>query len=108
MDTNGEVKKIKCYTKIFGPGDKKMSPFRCLNVYGTYPVVHWESIYWGAHSQASYGGPVRLRVTEMNFTPENVKRSVCTLLLPPVEESNEHETDYEDLSFESYECELCQ
>ena len=82
-----------------------MSPFMCMNVHGTcHLVVLWESIYWGAHGQASYAVSVRLRLTEMNFTPNKVKRSVCTRrMLPQVQEkeSDDDETDYEELTFES-------
>ena len=39
LETKGKSKNIKCYTKIFRPGDKKMSP--CMNVHGAcHPVVH--------------------------------------------------------------------
>ena len=35
-----------------------------------HPVVHWDGIFCGSHGQkASYGASVRLRVSEMNFTP---------------------------------------
>ena len=78
-----------------------------MNIHGTCnPVVHWDSIYWGAHGQASYGASVRLRLVEMNFTPCMVGRSVCTRrMLPPVEEkeSESDKNDYEDLTFESNE-----
>ena len=99
LDTNGKGKNIKCYTKIFGPGDKKLSPFSCMNVHGTcHPIVHWESIYWGARGQASYAASVRLHLTEMNFTPNKVKKSVSTRrMLPPVQD--EDETDYQELIF---------
>ena len=105
LETKGKGKNIKCYTKIFGPGDKKMSPCRCMNVHGAcHPLVLWESIYWGAHDQASYGASVRLRVTEMNFSPCLMERSVyIRRMLPLVQEkeSEDSETDYDELTFES-------
>ena len=96
LDTNGKGKNIKCYSKIFGPGEKKLSPFSCMNVHGTcHPVVHWESIYWGAQGQASYGASVRLRVGEMNFTPCLVERSVSTRrMLPPVQDDDDDELTF--------------
>ena len=55
---------------IYGPGDKKLSPFRCISVHGScQPVVKWDGIYWGAHGRNSHGASVRLRVSEMNFSP---------------------------------------
>ena len=59
-----------------------------MNVHrACHPVVHWESIYCGAYGQASYGASVCLRVTEMNFSPCLMERSVYTRrMLPPVQE----------------------
>ena len=71
LATNGKGKNIKCHTKIHGPGDKKMSPFRCISVHGScHPVKHWDGVYWGSHGRNSYGASVvRLKVSEMNFSP---------------------------------------
>lgn len=93
--TNGKGKKINSHTKIYGPGDKKTSPFRCLDVHGScHPVVHWDDIHWGAHGQNSYGASVRLRVTEMNFSPCVLERSLPSRRkLGPV---NKEESEYSE------------
>lgn len=73
--TKGRGSAIRCETKIHGPGDKPISPFKYLSSSGNtvrgigQPVVRWEGICWGSHGQTSYGASVRLRVSEMNFTP---------------------------------------
>ena len=75
--TKGKGKNIRCDTNIFGPGNKKLSPFRCIGVHGScHPVVHWDGIYWGTHGNTNYGASVRLRLTEMNFSPCVIERSV--------------------------------
>lgn len=75
--TKKEGRDIQCDTKIYGPGDKQVSPFKYMGTPGKnsirgdgHPVVHWDGIFWGSHGQkAPYGGSNRLRVSEMNFTP---------------------------------------
>ena len=69
--TKGKGSNIRCDTKVFGPGDKLVSPYKYMSVRGNaHPVIHWDGIFWGSHGQkASYGASVRLRVSEMNFTP---------------------------------------
>lgn len=75
FDTKGTGSAMRCKTEIYGPGDKPISPFKYLhssnsNVCGiAHPVVRWDGIYWGSHGQSSYGASVRLRVSEMNFSP---------------------------------------
>ena len=102
--SKGKGKNIKCETMIYGPGDKKLSQSRCIGVHGIcQPVVKWDGIFWGAHGRNSHGASIRLRVSEMNFTPNVLESSVLSSrrMLPPnpVEEENEldlNESDDED------------
>ena len=97
--TNGKGKNIKCQTSIYGPGDKKISPYRCIDIHGCcQPVVKWDGIYWGARGRNSYGTSVRLKVTEMNFFPGVLERSQPSrrMLAPnttPVEEEKEFDDE---------------
>jgi hypothetical protein len=69
--------KMQCLTKIYGPGDKLVSPIKYMSTPGNavqgvcHPVVHWEGIFWGAHGKNTYGGSLKFRVVEMNFTPKS-------------------------------------
>ena len=69
--TKGEGRDMRCITSVYGPGDKKVSALKYIDVKGkATPVVKWEGVFWGSHGQkAPYGASVRLRVAEMNFTP---------------------------------------
>ena len=98
--SKGKGKKIKCETNIFGPGDRKRSPFKYIGTHGAcHPVVHWDSIFCGPHGQASYGASIRLKVTEMNFSPSVIKRSVYRrrMLRPKLEGSEDSGTDYDEI-----------
>ena len=62
-----------------------MSPFRYMGIHG---------ISWGSHGQkASYGASVRLRVTEMNFTPVFFSSIPRRRMLGSRLEVDEHESD---------------
>lgn len=69
--------KMQCLTKIYGPGDKLVSPIKYMSTPGNtiqgvcHPVVHWEGVFWGAHGKNTYGGSLKFRVVEMNFTPKS-------------------------------------
>jgi hypothetical protein len=69
--TKGTGRSLRCITSIYGPGDKKESPVRYLEVRGRItPVVKWCGVFWGSHGQiSSHGASIRLRISEMNFTP---------------------------------------
>jgi hypothetical protein len=69
--TKGTGRSLRCITQIYGPGDKKVSPFKYIEVRGKLvPVMKWDGVFWGSHGQkSSCGASVRLRVSEMNFTP---------------------------------------
>lgn len=72
--TRGKGHKLRCDTKIYGPGDKEMSPYDCKLVRGDgHPVIRWDGIFWGSHGKTGYGASLRFRVTEMNFTPTSDK-----------------------------------
>ena len=66
-----------------------------MGVHGAcHPVVHWNGIFWGSHGQASYGASIRLRVTEMNFSPRLMERSVPRRRMPePKLDENESDDD---------------
>ena len=80
---------------IYGLDDKKHSPFRCTGVHGScQPVVKWDGINWGAHGRNSHGASVRLKVSEMNFSPGVLEKSFTSrrMLTPntnPVEDEKE-------------------
>jgi hypothetical protein len=69
--TKGTGRSLRCITQIYGPGDKKVSPFKYIEVRGRLvPVMKWDGVFWGSHGQkSSHGASVRLKVSEMNFTP---------------------------------------
>lgn len=71
--TKGDGRKMRCSTQIYGPGDKQdKTGLKYLDVRGrVHMVVKWEGAFWGSHGQkAPYGASVRLRVAQMNFTPQ--------------------------------------
>lgn len=94
--TNKKGLDMTCSTKIFGPGDKEISPKRCIrkSMNGIcHPVIYWKGIFWGSHGQkASYGASVQLRVHEMNFTP--IKRSVSNTRF--LRENTDSEKNFEE------------
>ena len=84
--TMGIGKKLVCQTQLFGPQDRLINPI----TYGGkpqrgdgHPVILWDSIYWGAHGQTSYGASIRLRLAEMNFVPSTVGSITCKRMLGP-------------------------
>lgn len=102
--TFGTGEDMKCSTMIFGPGDKKVSPARYLDKWGTaHPCLLLKDIFWGSHGQkATYGGSVRLRVNDMNFTPQKEVATVKRRLganTAPAEEYEENSDDSGDDSF---------
>ncbi len=71
--TKGEGRKMRCQTQIYGPGDKQdKTGLKYIDVRGRiHPLFKWEGVFWGSHGQkAPYGASVRLRVAQMNFTPQ--------------------------------------
>ena len=89
--TKGKGKKIQCDTMIYGPGDKKLSPWKCMGVHGSCQlVVKWDGIFWGAHGRNSYGASICLKAHEMIFTPGVLESAVPSRrMLAPVEEKEE-------------------
>jgi hypothetical protein len=76
--TKGEGRKIRTSTKIYGPGNKPVSPFKYMSLPSTDKVsvrgkskcvLFWDGIYWGAHGKQPHGASARPRVSEMNFVP---------------------------------------
>jgi len=102
--TKAKGSKIQCLTKIYGPGDKLMSPIKYMSTPGNavqgiiHPVIHWEGIYWGAHGKNTYGGSLKFRVIEMNFVPSSSSGLSHRRMLSPntaVEEDSEGTTSDE-------------
>jgi len=96
--TKGKGAKMQCLTKIYGPGDKLVSPIKFMSTPGNavqgicHPVVHWEGFFWGAHGKNTYGGSLKFRVVEMNFTPKSSSGLSHRRMLAPnsaIEEDNE-------------------
>lgn len=72
--TKGKGRKMRCQSLIYGPGDKQdKTGLKYIDVRGNVmPVIKWDGVFWGSHGQkAPYGASVRLRVSEMNFTPQS-------------------------------------
>ena len=107
--TKAKGTKMQCLTKIYGPCDKLVSPIKYMSSPGNavqgvcHPVVHWEGIFWGAHGKNTYGGSLKFRVVEMNFTPKSSTGLSHRRMLSPnvdVEEVNENESsDDGDFAF---------
>ena len=102
--TSGKGRNLRCFTKIYGPGDKQVSPFKYNSIRGDgHPIVLWDGIYWGSHGRTSYGASLRLRLTEMNFTPsQDPSRLSSRRMLPPnkaVSEEEEEVTTEEEEDF---------
>lgn len=104
LSTSGKGNDIKNHTKIYGPGDKLLSPESLQDVRGRAQIVFkLEGIFWGAHGTKAYGASLRFVASEINFTP--VSRNVSSRrMLPPNENtfvpSDIKEEDSEDESFE--------
>lgn len=77
LATVGKGAKLKCGTKIYGPGDKLVPVTKYLSTPDDFkkgkvhPVVQWSQVYWGAHGTSTYGGSLKFKITEMNYTPMN-------------------------------------
>lgn len=68
--TRGIGNEMRVQTKVYGPGDTLLPLEGYLNTRGRIePCLKFEGIYWGAHGQQPYGGSLRFRVAEANFTP---------------------------------------
>lgn len=96
--TRGKGRDLKALTPFYGPGDRKMSAMKFIDKRGFItPVIKWDGIFWGAHGSSSYGGSVRLRVAEANFTPQEEgmtsRRFLGANTDTPVEEVDESEDD---------------
>ena len=59
-----------------------------------HPVVIWDGKFWGSHGQTSYGASARLRVYEMNFTPNDNNKMTRFRMLGP-NKAQESESDEE-------------
>ena len=101
--TKGEGRKMRCFTQIYGPGDRQdKTGLKYFNVRGrVHPVIKWAGVFWGSHGQkASHGASVRLRVEQMNYTPladEIPKRRMLpSNSAPPIEEDNSDNEDRYD------------
>lgn len=99
----GKGHDLKCETKVYGPGDRLVSPAKYMStnlgyVQGeTEPVIQWDSVFWGSHgTKKPYGGSNRFRVSEMNFTPQNGSSISRRRMLSPNESVVEDNDDNSD------------
>ena len=60
-------------------------------------VVKWDGIFWGTHGKNSHGASIRLRVTEMNFTPDLKRDAPSRRMLPPMKVVEKEEEPEEEL-----------
>jgi hypothetical protein len=98
LSTKGKGDKMVCNTKIYGPGDKLVSPMKYMTSKGHFvqgeiePVVQWDSVFWGSHgTEKPYGGSVKFIISEMNFTPQNDSTISRRRMLSPNKASAETE-----------------
>jgi len=92
--------KLKCFTKISGPGNKPVivSRFGGISNYEaklceTHPVIQLSRVFWGAHGTSPCGGSVNIRVSEMNITPvskEGGNRFLAPNTAPEEDEDESH------------------
>ena len=94
--TQGQGRDMKCNTPVYGPGDKKVSAFKFLETRGkSTPVLKWEGVYWGAHGNSPYGTSIRLRVSEMNYVPQQKGANNRRMLGPNTAPEEEDDSDDE-------------
>lgn len=100
--TKGEGRDMKCLASIFGPGDKQDKtglkyasgkPVNDSAIPGIMLLcVRWDGLWWGGNPTTSHGVSIRLKVVNINFTP-NKSDQPAKRWLPannaPVEECDE-------------------
>lgn len=93
--TKGNGRKMRCITQIYGPGDKQdKTGLRYMDKRGkVHPLFKWEGVFWGSHGQkAPYGASIRLRIAQMNFTPQSEgvpkRRMLAPNSAPPEEDDS--------------------
>lgn len=78
--TTGKASKMRCLTRVYGPGDELVSPLKYLtnknDPPGTSkqgdltPVVKWQKIYWGSCGPESpCGGSIKTTIIECTYAP---------------------------------------
>lgn len=99
LDTFGEGKNLKCYTKIYGPGNKIIHPLKYSGVKTDMEIViQLNKVFWGAHGRNSHGGSINIRISEMNVVP--VGQESHRFLSPnAAPEEDENELEGQDSSF---------
>ena len=90
----------KCTATIKGPGNKIVSVQKYLqhaqstSTLGTAKcVIQWEDIYWGAHGKSPYGCNARIKVVEINYTPEAKTTNSDYNFLGPNDSPGDEEED---------------
>jgi hypothetical protein len=87
----GKGKDLKCFTKIYGPGNKLVSPARYNKTPCTvHPVIQLKKVFWGSHGKNTHGVSLNMHVSEMNIVP--LSREGQRFLAPnsaPEEEDDE-------------------
>lgn len=80
---------LVCDSRIYGPGDKLVSPTKYLSTAERTmqilikPVYFWQSIFWGAHGKYPYGASMKFIISEMNATPVIFSAIPQKRMLPP-------------------------
>lgn len=98
LNTFGEGKNLKCFTKIYGPGNKIIHPLKYSSVRTDMEIViQLNKVYWGGHGKGSHGGSVNIRIFEMNVVP--VGQESHRFLAPNSAPEDENEMEGQDSSF---------
>jgi hypothetical protein len=75
--TTGKGAKLRCLTRVYGPGDELVSPLKYLSYKDgpsrqgdITPAVKWQKIYWGpCGPESPCGASVKTTVIECNYAP---------------------------------------
>jgi hypothetical protein len=89
----GSGSSLKCFTKIYGPGNKLVSPAKYHKVQCTiHPVLQLKKIFWGSHGKNTHGCSLNMHVSEMNIVPIAREGQRFLAPNPAPEEEEEDET----------------
>lgn len=107
--TSGKGAKLRCQTKIYGPGDKRVDVRKYVStekrkVRGNMKIIlKVEAVYYGGHGKTSYGASLRCKISEMNFKPSKMNDELTKTRMLPRNDANEEDdisdeegTDYQD------------
>jgi hypothetical protein len=112
LETKGKGQKLTCLAKIFGPGDKPVSPTKYLNTntggdeQGSSHrgkasiIIKADSIFWGGHGKSSYAASASIRVAQMNYTPITDNGGLKIRVLPRNDDPEDTEGGNEVFAFQ--------